>query len=61
MSTPFLFVHRVPVDESIEIRDALDSLLIVLQKFIDMTAGISVVPDGDFADIKIVINIKGVK
>ena len=61
MSQPFMFIHRVDTDQAIEIRSALDSLLEVLRNFIDMTADISTVEDGNYIDIKIVIQIKGVK
>ena len=61
MSQPFMFIHRVDTDEAIEIKSALDSLLEVLRNFIDMTADISTVEDGNYIDIKIVIQIKGVK
>lgn len=61
MSQPFMFIHRVPTDEAIEIKSALDSLLEVLSHFIDMTADISAEEFGDDTDIKIIIEIKGVK
>ena len=61
MSQPFMFIHRVDTDEAIEIKAALDSLLEVLRNFIDMTADISSEEFGDDTDIKIVIQIKGVK
>ena len=61
MSQPFMFIHKVPTDSAIEIRSALDSLLEVLSKFVDMTAQIDVEEFGDDTDIKIVIQIRGVK
>ena len=61
MSQPFMFIHRVPTDNAIEIKGALDSLLEVLRNFIDMTADITTEEFGDDTDIKIVIQIKGVK
>ena len=61
MSQPFMFIHRVDTDQAIEIRSALDSLLEVLRNFIDMTADITTEEFGDDTDIKIVIQIKGVK
>lgn len=61
MSQPFMFIHRVPTDSAIEIKAALDSLLEVLRHFVDMTATIDAEEFGDDTDIKIVIQIKGVK
>ena len=61
MSQPFMFIHKVPTDSAIEIRAALDSLLEVLRNFVDMTATIDAEEFGDDTDIKIVIQIKGVK
>jgi hypothetical protein len=61
MSQPFMFIHKVPTDSAIEIRAALDSLLEVLRNFVDMTATINAEEFGDDTDIKIVIQIKGVK
>ena len=61
MSQPFMFIHRVPTDSAIEIKAALDSLLEVLRNFVDMTADINTEEFGDDTDIKIVIQIKGVK
>ena len=61
MSDPFLFIHRVPTDESIEIKSALDSLLDVLSHFVVMTADISTVEEGEYTDIRIVIHVKEVK
>lgn len=63
MSQPFMFIHRVPTDSAIEIKAALDSLLEVLRNFVDMTADISTSEDRDgvHTDIKIIIQIKGVK
>jgi hypothetical protein len=61
MSSPFMFIHRVPTDSAIEIKSALDSLLEVLRNFIDMSADITTEEFGDDTDIKIVIQIKGVK
>lgn len=61
MSQPFMFIHRVPTDSAIEIKAALDSLLEVLRNFVDMTADINAEEFGDDTDIKIVIQIKGVK
>jgi hypothetical protein len=56
-----MFIHKVPTDSAIEIRSALDSLLEVLSKFVDMTAQIDAEEFGDDTDIKIVIQIRGVK
>lgn len=56
-----MFIHRVPTDSAIEIKAALDSLLEVLRNFVDMTADINAEEFGDDTDIKIVIQIKGVK
>lgn len=61
MSTPFMFVYRVEKDQEIDVKTALDSLLEVLRNFIDMTADIQTVEDGAYVDIKIIIDIKGVK
>lgn len=61
MSTPFMFVYRVEKDQEIDVKTALDSLLEVLRNFIDMTADIKTVEDGEYVDIKIIIEIKGVK
>lgn len=61
MSTPFMFVYRVEKDQEIDVKTALDSLLEVLRNFIDMTADIQTIEDGNHIDIKIVIQIKGVK
>ena len=61
MSQPFMFIHKVPTDSAIEIRAALDSLLEVLRNFVDMTATIDAEEFGDDTDIKIVIQIRGVK
>ena len=61
MSQPFMFIHKVPTDSAIEIKAALDSLLEVLRNFIDMTATIDAEEFGDDTDIKIVIQIRGVK
>jgi hypothetical protein len=61
MSAPFMFVYRVDKDQEIEVKTALDSLLEVLRHFIDMTADINTVEEGDHINIKIVIQIKGVK
>ena len=61
MSDPFLFIHRVPTDESIEIKSALDSLLDVLSHFVVMTADISTTKEGEYTDIRIVIHVKEVK
>ena len=60
---PFMFLHRVQNENVIEIRDAIDSLLEVLRHFVDMTADVSTMEDRDgvHTDIKIVIQIKGVK
>lgn len=61
MSTPFMFVYRVEKDQEIDVKTALDSLLEVLRNFIDMTADIQTVEDGAYVDIKIIVDIKGVK
>ena len=61
MSAPFLFIHRVPTDESIEIKAALDSLLEVLSNFVLLTADITTEEEGEYTDIRIIIHIKGVK
>ncbi len=61
MSSPFMFVHRIATDNAIEVKTALDSLLEVLSNFVDMTADISSEEFGDDTDIKIVIQIKGVR
>lgn len=61
MSDPFLFIHRVPTDECIEIKSALDSLLEVLSHFIVMTADISTTEEGEHTDIRIVIHLKELK
>lgn len=60
---PFMFLHRVLNENVIEIKDGMDSLLEVLRHFIDMTADISTTQDRDgiHTDIKIIIQIKGVK
>lgn len=60
---PFMFLHRVQNENVIEIKAAMDSLLEVLRHFIDMTADISTSQDNDgvHTDIKIVIQIKGVR
>ena len=62
-SSPFLFLHRVQNENVIEIKAGMDSLLEVLRHFVDMTADISTSADRDgvHTDIKIVIQIKGVK
>ena len=56
-----MFVYRVEKDQEIDVKTALDSLLEVLRNFIDMTADIQTIEDGNHIDIKIVIQIKGVK
>ena len=56
-----MFMHRVPTANANEVRGALDSLLEVLSNFVDMTADIKAEEFGDDTDIKIVIQIKGVK
>ena len=56
-----MFIHRVPTDNAIEIKAALDSLLEVLRNFVDMTADINTAEEGEYTDIKIVIQIKGVR
>jgi hypothetical protein len=61
MSQPFMFMHRVPTANANEVRGALDSLLEVMRNFVDMTADIKAEEFGDDTDIKIVIQIKGVK
>ena len=60
---PFMFLHRVEKENAIEIKAAMDSLLEVLRHFVDMTADISTSEDRDgvHTDIKIIIQIKGVK
>lgn len=60
---PFMFLHRVENDNVVEIKAAMDSLLEVLRHFVDMTADISTSEDRDgvHTDIKIIIQIKGVK
>ena len=60
---PFMFLHRVQNENVIEIKAGMDSLLEVLRHFIDMTADISTSEDRDgvHTDIKIVIQIKGVR
>jgi hypothetical protein len=60
---PFMFLHRVLNENVIEIKDGMDSLLEVLRHFIDMTADITTTEDRDgvHTDIKIIIQIKGVK
>jgi hypothetical protein len=60
---PFMFLHRVQNENVIEIKAGMDSLLEVLRHFVDMTADISTSADRDgvHTDIKIVIQIKGVK
>ena len=60
---PFLFIHRVENDNVIEVKDGIDSLLEVLRHFVDMTADISTSEDRDgvHTDIKIVIQVKGVR
>lgn len=60
---PFMFLHRVLNENVIEIKDGMDSLLEVLRHFVDMTADISTTEDRDgvHTDIKIIIQIKGVK
>ena len=60
---PFMFLHRVQNENVIEIKAGMDSLLEVLRHFVDMTADISTSEDRDgvHTDIKIVIQIKGVK
>lgn len=60
---PFMFLHRVETENAIEIKSAIDSLLVVLGHFVDMTADVSSEADRDgiHTDIKIVIQIKGVR
>ncbi len=60
---PFMFFHRVQNENVIEIKAGMDSLLEVLRHFVDMTADITTSEDRDgvHTDIKIVIQIKGVK
>lgn len=61
MITPFMVIERVETDHVVEVKSALDNLLMALHHFIEMEADIDTEEDGIYTDIKMTIRIKGVK